>query len=164
MANRIVRIALRTILELAGAIAVGCITLGPAAMLFLLLLWPGLIALIAIGIAARLNKLPKRATLTASSFLWLVLITPVFGIGPFIIITRPLFYTLVPHEIIIYEGISLSGAYSLFFSFPDMNEVDHPFPPISDQQYWIMIAVTMGVAVVAMHFLYKVYSEKRKHA
>jgi hypothetical protein len=161
MANKVTKRVLITIIEFAGVIAVGSIVLGLSVMLFPLLIWPSLIGLIAIAIAEKLKKLPKRATLVGLSVFGLLLIVPVFAIAPIVIVTRPLFYGIVPQSIIIFDGISLSSTYDFFFSFPEMKLVDHPFPPITDRQYWIMIATTISISVPAAHFIHKVYRKER---
>ena len=162
MANKVAKTILITVVEFAGVMAVGSIVLGISVVLFPLLIWPSLIGLIAIAIAEKLKKLPKRSALLALSALWLLLITPVFAIGPLVIVTRPLFYGIVPQSIIIFDGISLSATYDFFFSFPEMKLVDHPFPPITNKQYWIMIAATISIAVIAADFVYKAYRTERK--
>ena len=161
MANSVTKGIVITIIEFAGVIVSGSIVVGLSVTLFTILILPSLIGLLAIATAEKLKKLPKRATLVGLSVFWLLLIVPVFGIVPVVIVTRPLFYGVVPQSIIIFDGIALSSTYDFFFSFPEMKLVDHPFPPITDRQYWIMIATTISIAVPAAHFIFTVYRKER---
>ena len=87
--------------------------------------------------------------------LWLVVVTPIFSVFPLMIVLGqrpPLFFL---------ERAILRGFWTLFFAdtAPDFEDVG---PPLSETGWWLMIAITLALAIVAAWYL--LHSIKNRRA
>jgi hypothetical protein len=100
----------------------------------------------------------NRTWLKVLSVLWLVIITPIFG--------------LIPLWCIGYGGngaiCNIDRAFLLevwLLLAPDHSEprFTDAYPPLTAAQWWTMISIVLGVAIVALYYCYKWWiTEKRQ--
>jgi hypothetical protein len=132
------------------------------------LAWLSLLVLAGVGLAEYVGKVPGRSALRAASVLWLAVVTPLCGLLPLYVLLDQPFYNAFMKQLLIFGGISLTGLYCTFLSFLSAevcsSGVDHPSPPLTEGDLWVMTGVTLGLAAAAVVYLYRSYTGRRSRA
>lgn len=78
---------------------------------------------------------------------WLVLAVPTYGIMPLLIAQRWHYFLPLGRQLEIFTGITLTATYNLFRATPGLEDVDHPFPPLSEPQIYLL---GIGVLLISL--------------
>ncbi len=79
---------------------------------------------------------------------WLTIVTPIFGILPIFIVLRLRPTVLIPFLHL--DLAILSDFWNLFYPDPAL-DVSDAGPPLSTNAWWLMITITLGVALLALY-------------
>ena len=71
-------------------------------------------------------------------FSWLILAVPTYGIMPLLMVQRWHYFLPLGRYLGVFTGITLTTTYNLFYATPDLNGVNHPFPPMSELQIYLL--------------------------
>jgi hypothetical protein len=99
----------------------------------------------------------NRAWLKVLSVLWLVIITPIFGLIPLWCIACD-----GSGAICNIERALLLDVWLLLAPNHPEPIFDHEVPPLTAAQWWAMISIVLGVAIVALYYCCKWWIEIRR--
>lgn len=85
------------------------------------------------------------------SVFWLVVITPIFGLIPLLVFTNLMSSN---NRIWLLDSAILKDVYVTFFTDLSPGTQDDG-PPLTDSQWWMLIAIVMLVAAIAAYDLFK---------
>jgi hypothetical protein len=120
---------------------VWCVIFYASVILFPILIFPAMSGLPIVAIAEWLKKIPKLSWLIYLCFTWLTLILPTFGIMPLLIASRLHYALPIGNRLSIFAGFTYTAIYDYFVPSPELNKVDHPFPPVTNAQLYILGAI-----------------------
>lgn len=97
----------------------------------------------------------KMSWLRFLCFSWLFLAVPTFGIMPLMLASRLHRELPLGNSLVIFTGITLSSVYDFFIPTPDLFLVDHPFPPLTNGQLYVLGFAILALSMVPLFGLIK---------
>jgi hypothetical protein len=110
------------------------------------------------------HTLPRRSWLEFLCFCWLILMTPTFGLMPVLIASRLHWELPEGNELGIYTGFTLSAVYDFFIPTPERHLVDHPFPPLTKAQAYLLGSITLALSLLAIYGIVIIHRMRAKSA
>jgi hypothetical protein len=86
---------------------------------------------------------------------WFILAVPTFGIMPLLIAWGWIYFLPMYKPLGIFWGITLTETYNLFIPIPELDYVDHPFPPLTALQLNLLGGGTLLVSLFPLWILRK---------
>lgn len=86
---------------------------------------------------------------------WLIIAVPSFGIMPLLIAWRWHYFLPLGRQLGIFTGFTLTATYNLFIPTPELDDIDHPFPPLTELQIHLLGLGVLALSVIPILYLIK---------
>jgi len=120
--------------------------------ILLLVLTAGFLFFLLFELAA---KRSKKRWLSFLCWSWLVLAVPTFGIMPLLLAWELIYFLPLRRLLVTFTGFWLTAVYNLFIPTPELDYVDHPFPPLTALQANLLGGGTLLVSLLPIWILKK---------